>query len=90
MYKVTVTKKHCIDSNYLDVLDCPLFRAISEQLPDLGVEMVGSGEFFTKHDRYVISDNWQVITMINILNNKIESCEVEIKFDRKLKEHEII
>lgn len=40
-YTVVVKKEHCIGTNYMDNLGCPLYLAIKEQLPDFPLKSVG-------------------------------------------------
>lgn len=41
MHSVTITKKHCIGNSYMDGNDCPLYRAIREQIPRFPLRTVG-------------------------------------------------
>lgn len=78
MNTVTITKKHCKDANFMDVYNCPLARAIREQLPEYPLDNVG-GKYVRRKDNildvFSVEDwNWTILDQIK--EGKRESATV--------------
>jgi hypothetical protein len=76
--KVVITRKHCEDADYRSNTDCPLARAIKEQLPDFPLSGVGGITIDDKSGKRYLFDSsnetgWNDTTMYRILSGKIES-----------------
>lgn len=54
-YSVVIEKRHCIGADYGNIIDCPLFRAIREQLPEFPLHSVGG---FVLTDKNL--NNWKM------------------------------
>lgn len=79
-YEVTLTKKHCKGANWHCLFDCPLYRAIKQELKSFPLLRVYADIITTtkgsiyKYD----SDKWSQEKMKDLLSNKIESITLKI------------
>lgn len=76
-YTVTITKKHCENAQYFSCTDCPVFRAVKEQLPDFPLKSVGGWYIrdtsgverrFEKENENV----WSLIHMKQLMSDEID------------------
>ncbi len=74
---VTITKEHCIDSDYSNIYNCPLAKALKEiMFEDV---IVGGTVVTTNNISYTFNDNsWNILIMEEILSDAIPSLTLEI------------
>jgi hypothetical protein len=85
-FTVTITKKHCERASYKSHTNCPLAKAIKEQLPQFDLKLVGGmivddnagGEWEIKGDDPMEIIGWGPRTMEAIISGKKESCNITL------------
>ena len=80
-HTVKITQKHCLGAEYTDNYNCPLAKAIKEQLPTFPLDRVGGGFLLDRKgnswdfDHYI----WNAICMEEIAYGDKDSVKVTFK-----------
>jgi hypothetical protein len=91
-YTVVIEKRHCVGADYVDIFNCPLCKAMREQIKDFKLWMVGGDAihgsykkgWFLKYRVNVMyrfpTDYWHYGRIGEILNGDIQS--ISLSFDK--------
>lgn len=78
--EVKVEHRHTINSSYIDITGCPLFKAIKEQYPKFPLESVAGTYISTNSGIFSIDgDTWGYPQYLLLQKRKIDSVSVVIK-----------